>query len=67
MYKELQPAYGRDYKSAKDVKADFDAGKDFQGDYSMNFALCNKADFSKGDKVLLRYKKNTQVTVHTVT
>jgi hypothetical protein len=25
----LIPAYGRDYKSAKAVKADFDAGKDF--------------------------------------
>lgn len=25
----LTPAYGRDYKSAKEVKADWDAGKDF--------------------------------------
>jgi hypothetical protein len=25
----LSPAYGRDYKSAKAVKADYDAGKDF--------------------------------------
>jgi len=26
----LVPAYGRDYKSAKAVKADWDAGKDFR-------------------------------------
>ncbi len=25
----LQPAYGRDYKSAAALKADFEAGKDF--------------------------------------
>ena len=25
----LTPAYGRDYKSAKAAKADYDAGKDF--------------------------------------
>lgn len=26
----LVPAYGRDYKSIKQVQADFDAGKDFR-------------------------------------
>ena len=30
MFTTLVPAYGRDYKSAKEVKADWDAGKDFQ-------------------------------------
>jgi hypothetical protein len=25
----LQPAYGRDYKSKKEIQADLDAGKDF--------------------------------------
>jgi len=29
MYKTLVPAYGRDYKSAKEVKAAWEAGKDF--------------------------------------
>ena len=53
----LTPAYGRDYKSAKQVKADWDAGKDFvcvdmfggnDGRY------INKAD-AKGQSHVIRY------------
>ncbi len=29
MYLTCVPSYGRDYKSGKEVQADFDAGKDF--------------------------------------
>lgn len=29
MFITLIPAYGRDYKSSKEVKADWEAGKDF--------------------------------------
>jgi len=29
MYPTVTPAYGRDYKSAKAAKADWEAGKDF--------------------------------------
>jgi hypothetical protein len=62
MFYELTPAYGRDYKSAKEVKAAFESGKDFLGDYQLDFALVNKAQLPVGSTVLLRYKRNTQVT-----
>jgi hypothetical protein len=65
----LIPAYGRDYKSAKEVKAAVDANKDFQvasmfdgGGYTSKDELKNKGVTS----VVLRYKKLTQVTSHKV-
>ncbi len=63
MYYELTPAYGRDYKSAKEIKAAWEAGKDFVGDYSLNFAYVNKQDIPKPCTVNLRYKRNTAVAV----
>ncbi len=59
---ELQPAYGRDYKSAKDVKTAFNEGRDFDGDHQLGFKLVNKSDLPKGCTVLLRYQRNTKVT-----
>lgn len=65
MFITVLPAYGRDYKSAKDVKADWDANKDFvicdimspdDGRY------INKQD-AKGMTVNIRYSKKTKVTV----
>ena len=63
MYPELIPAYGRDYKSAKDVKADFEAGKDFI--YAEEGRVCNKADLVKaGVKgVNIRFKGLRNLTV----
>lgn len=66
MYIELSPAYGRDYTSAKEVKAAFDAHKDFKGDYSMGFRLVNKPQIPVGATVLLRYKGNRSVVSHKV-
>lgn len=63
---ELSPAYGRDYKTKKEVEAAFKEGKDFLGDYTIGFKPCNIHDFAPGVKVNLRYKKNTEVTVFTV-
>lgn len=60
---ELQPAYGRDYKTKAEVIAAFNAGKDFEGDYSMGFRKCSKRDFKEGDTVLLRYKRCQNVAV----
>ena len=59
------PAYGRDYKSAKAVKADFDANKDF--------AICdmsspddgryiNAEQLKPGDTLSIRYARNTKQT-----
>lgn len=60
---ELTPAYGRDYKSAKDVKAAWAEGKDFEGDYNLGFAKVNVNDVPKPCTVMLRYKRNSAVTV----
>lgn len=56
------PAYGRDYKSAKAVKEDWQAGKDFLLEPSGQYA--NKdSPFPKGTTLNIRYKKLTQVCV----
>lgn len=60
-YLELVPAYGRDYKSAKDVKADFLAGKDFALPFAFGGRYCSVRDFAKGQAVLLRFAKLTKV------
>lgn len=66
-YYELQPAYGRDYKTAKEVKEAFAAGKDFIGDYQMNFQYMSVRDLKPGDTAMLRYKRKTKVTSLKVT
>ena len=73
-YYELQPAYGRDYKTAKEVKEAFAAGEDFIGDYQyfigdyqMGFSYMSVKDLKPGDTALLCYKKNTMVASLKVT
>jgi hypothetical protein len=64
----LTPAYGRDYKSAKEVKADWEANKDFViADISSpdDGRMINKQDAPKGT-YNIRYKKLTQICVITV-
>lgn len=56
-YMELCPAYGRDYTNRAAAKADFLAGKDFKGDYTVGFAYCSCRDFAPGTKVNVRYNK----------
>ena len=66
MFTTLVPAYGRDYKSAKEVKADWDAGKDFQiaNAFSPDDGkYINKADARPGQSFNVRYKKLTQIVV----
>ena len=62
MYYELTPAYGRDYNTKAEVIAAWYEDRDFVGDYQLGFKYCNAQDFKPGDTVLLRYKRNTQVT-----
>lgn len=61
----LTPSYGRDYKSAKAVKADFDANKDFTiasvGPHMGRQA--NKADLKGQGSITLRYAKLTKCVV----
>ena len=61
MYYELTPAYGRDYKTSKEVKQAWAEGKDFEGDYSLQFKAVNIGNIPKPCTVNLRYKRNTQV------
>ena len=65
----LTPAYGRDYKSAKEVKADFDANKDFIiADFSSphDGSYVNKEQLQGDDAprfINLRYNQLRKVTV----
>ena len=66
MYKTLIPAYGRDYRSAKDAKADFLAGKDFIiADITDPYdgKPCSVRDFDAGTGITLRYKRLASLTV----
>jgi hypothetical protein len=59
-YVEAIPAYGRDYKNQKDVRADWSAGMDFQDAFTRQYL--NKQDAeSLGLKVLIRYDKLMKV------
>ena len=63
------PAYGRDYKNAKDAEKDFQDGKDFIiNDISSRWdgKPCSIRDLPKGEQVEIRYKKKTLLTVVTV-
>jgi hypothetical protein len=57
---EVTPAYGRDYKNQKEVKADWDADKDFRDTVSGRYI--NKSGAERlGLKVIVRYSKNLKV------
>ena len=67
-YVTVTPAYGRDYKSAKAAKADFNANKDFilqdfmspwDGKYAGKDDLIHSGDY---DVVNIRYKRNKMIT-----
>ena len=61
----LTPAYGRDYKSQKEVKADWKNGKDFiiadiVHPYSGKPCSIRDVD-ALGGKVMIRFNKNTKI------
>lgn len=61
----LSPAYGRDYKSKKAVKADWDADKDFIIETVMHpdcGRYVNKTQLA-GQEVNIRYQGLTKVAV----
>jgi len=60
-YFELTPAYGADYRTSKEVKQAWAEGKDFQGDYQLQFKTININDIPKPCTVLLRYFKERSV------
>lgn len=64
----LTPAYGRDYKSIKDAKADFDANKDWIiDDYFSKWdgKPVNKEQLI-GETVTLRFDRLTKTTTFKV-
>jgi len=63
-YRELVPAYGRDYKNQKSVAADFAGGKDFRD--ALTGAYCSIRDFAKGAKLLLRYSNLRRVVIYAI-
>ena len=66
MYLTLVPAYGRDYKSKKEVLAAFDANKDFMLQSFDRQGLTSKQELAKlnpGAACNIRYKRLTQIVV----
>lgn len=61
MYLSVTPAYGRDYKSKKEVLADWEAGKDFQLQPSGQYMSIR--DATPGMVLNIRYKRLTQICV----
>ena len=62
----LTPAYGRDYKSQKAVRADFDADKDFiiADFYHPDCGrYVNKPQLTPGESVNIRYAELAKVMV----
>ena len=63
----LIPAYGRDYRSKKDVIADLNANKDFlAADYTTPWQLWNIKQARDGEQLFVRYatkRKQTTVTI----
>lgn len=62
-YLSAIPAYGRDYKSAKAVREDWDAGKDFLIQDMVESGYINKDDKPADLTLNIRYKNLTQVCV----
>lgn len=62
-YLSAVPAYGRDYKSQKEVRAAWEAGQDFCiMDYQRS-GYVNKNDLPAGVILNIRYARQTKVVV----
>ena len=62
-YVSAVPAYGRDYKSKKEVMADWNSGKDFLIQDMMLSGYVNKDDKPADMQLNIRYKNLTQICV----
>jgi hypothetical protein len=63
MYDELTPGYGRDYKSKKEILADWLAGKDFVLASTGQYINRQDAETSNLRGFNIRYKRLTAVAV----
>jgi hypothetical protein len=59
----VTPAYGRDYKSAKEVKADWKAGKDFviADIFGGNAGRYINVQDAKNETIMVRYAKLSKI------
>jgi hypothetical protein len=57
---EVTPAYGRDYKNQREVRADWNADKDFRDTVSGSYVNKSGAK-ALGLKVIVRYSKLMKV------
>lgn len=62
-YVSAIPAYGRDYTSAKAVKADWANGKDFLTVGIGSSGYVNNADLPAGTRLQVRYAKQTKMVI----
>lgn len=53
---DLIPAYGKQYSNRKALEQGFREGKDFKGDYSLDFMYCSIRDFAPGTPVTLHFE-----------
>ena len=61
-YQTVGPAYGRDYRSAREAIADFNANMDFvMLTMGHNGTYCSKRDFQPGVHVMIRYSQMRKV------
>jgi hypothetical protein len=58
---EVEPAYGRDYTTAKAAKQDWKDGKDFRETSTGSYVTKAEAE-KRGLKVIIRYAKSLKVT-----
>lgn len=56
----LHQAYGRDHKSAKKIRADWDNGKDFQ---TLGGSYTSKEDWKGKRNIPIRYVRDTKVMI----
>jgi hypothetical protein len=62
VYIEVEPAYGRDYTSAKAAKADWHAGVDFFIPATQRYVSVRDAQRDPDLRVIIRYAKSRKVT-----
>lgn len=62
-YVPASPAYGRDYKTEEEVRADWEAGKDFLNQSLVGGTYVNKDDLVNGETVNIRYNNLQDVCV----
>lgn len=62
----LTSCYGRIYRTAKEAKEAFIAGKDFYWNHPSGGTYCSIRDYAPGDVAKIRYNKNQNITFVTV-